>query len=116
VDRAKNEPELAQAVNAAAPAAFAEALAATGGRLLQVSTDFVFNGQQGSPYKPEQALDPLRGGVRRYQGSRRSGGVAAARARVLRTSWVYSRRVTTSAARCFGYIGSVSTWGWCRIR
>jgi len=28
-------------------------------RLLQVSTDFVFNGQQGSPYRPEQARDPL---------------------------------------------------------
>ena len=27
----------------------------TGGRLLQVSTDFVFNGSQGSPYRPEQA-------------------------------------------------------------
>ena len=44
VDKAESEPELAQAVNAGAPGAFAEALAATGGRLLQVSTDFVFNG------------------------------------------------------------------------
>ena len=39
--------------------AFAEALAETGGRLLQVSTDFVFNGTQGHPYRPEQARDPL---------------------------------------------------------
>ena len=31
------------------------ALLETGGRLLQVSTDFVFNGSQGSPYRPEQA-------------------------------------------------------------
>jgi hypothetical protein len=30
-------------------------------RLLQVSTDFVFNGQQGSPYRPEQAGNPLGG-------------------------------------------------------
>ena len=49
VDRAESEPELALAVNAGAPRAFAEALLDTGGRLLQVSTDFVFNGQQGSP-------------------------------------------------------------------
>ena len=54
VDRAESEPELAQAVNGGAPAAFAEALASTGGRLLQVSTDFVFNGAQGSPYRPDQ--------------------------------------------------------------
>ena len=59
VDRAESEPELALAVNGGAPRAFAEALADTGGRLLQVSTDFVFNGQQGSPYRPEQSRDPL---------------------------------------------------------
>ncbi len=42
-----------------APRAFAEALLETGGSLLQVSTDFVFNGQQGSPYRREQSRDPL---------------------------------------------------------
>ena len=88
VDRAEQEPELAQAVNAGAPAAFAEALVATGGRLLQVSTDFVFNGAQGSPYRPDQRRDPL--GV--YGASKAAGEAAAlqlAGARVLRTSWVY---------------------------
>ena len=88
VDKAESEPELAAAVNAGAPAAFAEALAATGGRLLQVSTDFVFNGQQGSPYRPEQPLDPL--GV--YGATKAAGEAAALQlpgARVLRTSWVY---------------------------
>ena len=88
VDRAESEPELAQAVNGGAPAAFAEALASTGGRLLQVSTDFVFNVAQGSPYRPDQPLDPL--GV--YGASKAAGEVAAlqlAGARVLRTSWVY---------------------------
>ena len=88
VDKAESEPELAQAVNAGAPAAFAEALAETGGRLLQVSTDFVFNGSQGSPYRPEQALDPL--GV--YGSTKAAGETAALSlpgARVLRTSWVY---------------------------
>lgn len=88
VDRAESEPELAHAVNGGAPAAFAEALASTGGRLLQVSTDFVFNGAQGSPYRPDQPLDPL--GV--YGASKAAGEVAAlqlAGARVLRTSWVY---------------------------
>jgi len=88
VDKAESEPELAQAVNAGPPGAFAEALAVTGGRLLQVSTDFVFNGQQGSPYKPQQALDPL--GV--YGATKAAGEEAALQlpgARVLRTSWVY---------------------------
>lgn len=88
VDKAESEPVLAESVNAGAPAAFAEALAATGGRLLQVSTDFVFNGAQGTPYLPEQSVDPL--GV--YGASKAAGEAAAlalAGARVLRTSWVY---------------------------
>ena len=91
VDKAEREPALAQAVNAAAPAALAEALATTGGRLLQVSTDFVFNGAQGSPYRPDQPVDPL--GV--YGASKAAGeaaasaALAAERLCILRTSWVY---------------------------
>jgi dTDP-4-dehydrorhamnose reductase len=91
VDKAESEPELAQAVNAGAPAAFAEALQATGGYLLQVSTDFVFNGAQGSPYRPDQPVDPL--GV--YGATKAAGETAAAAALtapqlcILRTSWVY---------------------------
>jgi dTDP-4-dehydrorhamnose reductase len=56
--------------------------------LLQVSTDFVFNGAQGSPYQPDQTLDPL--GV--YGATKAAGETAALAlpgARVLRTSWVY---------------------------
>jgi dTDP-4-dehydrorhamnose reductase len=91
VDRAESEPELARAVNAGAPAAFAEALAKGSGRLLQVSTDFVFDGRQGSPYQPHQAVAPL--GV--YGASKAEGEQAvqavlgAERASILRTSWVY---------------------------
>jgi dTDP-4-dehydrorhamnose reductase len=91
VDKAESEPELALAVNAGAPAAFAQALQMTGGKLLQVSTDFVFNGLQGSPYRPDQPMDPL--GV--YGASKAAGETAAAAALVndrfciLRTSWVY---------------------------
>jgi dTDP-4-dehydrorhamnose reductase len=91
VDKAESEPELALAVNAKAPEAFAEALNAQGGRLLQLSTDFVFNGQQGVPYSVDQARDPL--GV---YGSTKAKGEEAVEALlgssgkgfILRTSWV----------------------------
>ena len=88
VDQAEQEPALAEAINAGAPAAFAAALQQTGGRLLQLSTDFVFNGAQGHPYGPDQPRDPL--GV--YGASKARGEEAALQnpqARVLRTSWVY---------------------------
>ena len=88
VDQAEQEPALAEAVNAQAPAAFAAALQQTGGRLLQLSTDFVFNGAQGHPYGPDQPRQPL--GV--YGASKARGEQAALQhpqARLLRTSWVY---------------------------
>lgn len=91
VDKAESEPDLAHAVNASAPEAFAAALAECGGRLLQVSTDFVFNGEQGTPYTPDQPLQPL--GV--YGASKAAGEVAifhqlpAHQICLLRTSWVY---------------------------
>ncbi|QNJ04044.1 dTDP-4-dehydrorhamnose reductase [Synechococcus sp. PROS-U-1] len=91
VDKAESEPELAHAVNAGAPEAFAHALDQQGGRLLQISTDFVFNGTQGTPYQPEQAREPL--GV--YGASKAAGEAAIQRVfgterrgLILRTSWV----------------------------
>jgi dTDP-4-dehydrorhamnose reductase len=91
VDKAESEPELAFAVNGGAPRAFAEALLDTGGRLLQVSTDFVFNGRQGSPYRPEQPRDPLGA----YGASKAAGEAAVEELLgatgggvILRTSWV----------------------------
>jgi dTDP-4-dehydrorhamnose reductase len=91
VDRAESEPELALRVNAGAPEAFAQALADTGGRLLQLSTDFVFNGAQGSPYQPEQPRDPLGVyGATKAEGERRAAALLPPeRLCVLRTSWVY---------------------------
>jgi dTDP-4-dehydrorhamnose reductase len=97
VDKAESEPELALAVNAGAPRAFAEALRETGGRLLQLSTDFVFNGRQGSPYLPEQPRDPLGVyGATKAQGEEAveellavaAGGEGSGQGVILRTSWV----------------------------
>ena len=92
VDMAEQQPELAEAVNAAAPKAFAEALLKQGnGRLLQISTDFVFSGMQGYPYGAQDPVAPL--GV--YGASKARGEAAVLellgpeRGCVLRTSWLY---------------------------
>ena len=91
VDQAESQASLAQAVNAGAPKAFATALRRQGGRMLQLSTDFVFNGAQGSPYSVEQERNPL--GV--YGTSKAAGEEAVqellgeqGQGFVLRTSWV----------------------------
>jgi dTDP-4-dehydrorhamnose reductase len=87
VDRAQAEPELAHAINADAPAAFARALAGSAGRLVQVSTDFVFDGQSGESYRPEDPPNPQSV----YGASKAAGEDAAGSdAIIVRTSWVHA--------------------------
>lgn len=88
VDKAESEPELAHRINAEAPRVMAEALKARGkGRLLQVSTDFVFDGSASRPYQPDDLHNPLS-----VYGQTKSEGEAGAGADaiILRTSWVYT--------------------------
>lgn len=86
VDRAESEPELAHAINAGAPAAFAKALGSSG-RLVQVSTDFVFDGTSGRGYRP----DDLRNPQSVYGASKAAGEDAAGDAAIIvRTSWVHA--------------------------
>jgi len=91
VDKAESEPELAMAVNAGAPKAFSQALSEIGGRLLQVSTDFVFNGSQGHPYHCDQPVDPINVyGATKAEGERLvQETLATTKYCILRTSWVY---------------------------
>ncbi len=87
VDRAESEPELAMAINAQAPAAFARALAGSGKRLVQVSTDFVFDGTSGLGYLPHDAKNPQSVyGVSKSAGEDAVGGEAI----IVRTSWVHA--------------------------
>lgn len=90
VDRAEAEPDLAHAVNAAAPAAMARAAADLGVPFLHISTDYVFDGSGERPRSETDATGPL--GV--YGASKLAGeqGIAAAGGQwaVLRTAWVFS--------------------------
>ncbi|HQS95384.1 MAG: dTDP-4-dehydrorhamnose reductase [Novosphingobium sp. 17-62-19] len=87
VDRAESEPELAHAINAYAPGAFAKALTGSGKRLVQVSTDFVFDGSSGRGYRPDDVRNPQSA----YGASKAAGEDAAGSdAIIVRTSWVYA--------------------------
>ena len=89
VDRAESEEALALAVNRGGAATVAEACDATGAKLIHLSTDYVFDGRKGSPYRESDAVSPLNA-----YGRSKAAGEAAVRAAcaahvILRTSWVF---------------------------
>ncbi|HKP79258.1 MAG TPA: dTDP-4-dehydrorhamnose reductase [Phenylobacterium sp.] len=90
VDLAESEPDLARAVNAGSPGAIAAAADAVGAAVVNVSTDYVFDGAGGAPYAEDAATSPLNTyGATKLEGE---AAVAAACRRSLniRTSWVVS--------------------------
>lgn len=89
VDRAEDEPDLAQRVNAEAVVQLAQYCSRSGAPLLHLSTDYVFAGDRDQPYRPSDPTSPT--GV--YGASKLAGERAAAQAPkhlVLRTSWVFA--------------------------
>jgi dTDP-4-dehydrorhamnose reductase len=89
VDRAETELDLAHQINASAPKAIAQAAEAIQARVMHISTDYVFNGQKGSPYLETDETHPMGA----YGQSKRDGelGVIGSCSRhfILRTAWVY---------------------------
>jgi len=89
VDRAESDAELAFVVNAQAPLMIAQYCQTEAIPLIQVSTDFVFDGAVGRPYSPASETSPL--GV--YGQSKLQGEAnvldACDSAYVVRTGWVY---------------------------
>jgi dTDP-4-dehydrorhamnose reductase len=89
VDRAESEPAIANAINATAPGVLAEEARKRNALMVHYSTDYVFDGNKGSPWVEDDVPDPLN----TYGASKLAGeqAVAAAGGRYLtfRTSWVY---------------------------
>jgi dTDP-4-dehydrorhamnose reductase len=90
VDDAETHEGQAFAVNAVGAANLAQAVAASGGRLVHVSTDYVFAGDADSPYAEDAPLAP-----RSAYGRTKAAGEWAVRGElpdrhwILRTAWLY---------------------------
>lgn len=84
VDKAECDEETARAINAEAVAAL---VAAHPGKLVHVSTDFVFDGQAGRAYRPDDERNPLSAYGRTKaegEGHLREGDL------LVRTAWLYA--------------------------
>lgn len=91
VDRAESEPEAAFAVNAQGAANLAMAACDADAYYLLVSTDFVFDGTQSSPYLPTDQTNPLGVyGATKLAGEQQALAVYPAGMAVVRTAWLYS--------------------------
>jgi dTDP-4-dehydrorhamnose reductase len=92
VDKAESEADLAHALNAVAPGVLAEEADRLGALLVHYSTDYVFNGSGATPWREDDACDPLNVyGTTKWAGERAIQATAC-RHLIFRTSWVYGMR------------------------
>ena len=90
VDKAEKDEHTAQKVNSEGVLNLVNALKKVNGKLIHISTDYVFDGNHSQPYKESDPVSPV--GV--YGETKRAGELAVLNssidALVIRTSWMYS--------------------------
>lgn len=92
VDAAEKDEARAAAVNAEGPRVLAEEAARCGALLVHYSTDYVFDGAHGAPYREEDPTRPLSAYGRTKLAGEEAIRASGCRHLILRTSWVYAPR------------------------
>ncbi len=91
VDKAEEEKDLAIAINTTGAANLAQACKDNNIRLIQVSTDFVFDGKACTPYPVDAPTNPDGYyGLTKRDGDLRVQEILGDNAFIIRTSWLYS--------------------------
>ena len=90
VDAAETDEEAALAVNGTAAGLLAEATASVGAKLVQVSTDYVFDGDATEPYPEDATIAPVSAyGRTKAEGEQLALAANPEGAYVVRTAWLY---------------------------
>ena len=91
VDKAEKEQELANQVNHLAVKQLANIANEQKAKLVHVSTDYVFDGTGGKPYKETDKINPINVyGKTKLAGEKTLQEIMPTDAIIIRTSWVYS--------------------------
>jgi len=90
VDQAEDEPDFAMQVNGIAPGLLAVEADKIGAHLIQISTDYVFDGLLDRPYREEDPVNPVSVYGKTKLAGERAVQSATPRHTILRTAWVYS--------------------------
>ena len=91
VDQAEQDQQAADLINHLAVKWLAELAAKTGARVLHISTDYVFDGQQNSPYSTSAACAPQGVyGATKWLGEQALIQTLPEHGSVIRTSWLYA--------------------------
>lgn len=90
VDKAETEPALAMRINGEGAGAVAAAAAALGIPLIQLSTDYVFDGMAARPWRESDPTAPLSAYGRSKLAGEDAVMASGADWTILRTAWVYS--------------------------
>jgi dTDP-4-dehydrorhamnose reductase len=90
VDKAEDNQELCRKLNSLAPGYLAAAIAKRGGWMIQISTDYVFDGTNHTPYTEDAPTCPNSVyGVTKLEGEQ-AAQKACEKTMVVRTAWLYS--------------------------
>lgn len=90
VDAAETDEEAALAVNGTAAGLLAEATASVGAKLVQVSTDYVFDGDATEPYPEDATIAPVSAyGRTKAEGEKLALAANPDGTYVVRTAWLY---------------------------
>ncbi|KPG81346.1 dTDP-4-dehydrorhamnose reductase [Frigoribacterium sp. RIT-PI-h] len=90
VDAAETDEEAALAVNGTAAGLLAEATASVGAKLVQVSTDYVFDGDATEPYAEDATIAPVSAyGRTKAEGEKLALAANPEGTYVVRTAWLY---------------------------
>ena len=90
VDKAESDGDFCRKLNADAPGYLAEAIERQGGWMIQISTDYVFDGTQHTPYREDAATCPNSVYGRTKLEGEQNVTSRCSRSMVIRTAWLYS--------------------------